>query len=262
MRSDERSGVRLCAVEESTKWFLIESVSNARITRLHRSDIESRRGSFLWFSGALSGLLYANAIDRAEHATWTDRMLVALGFTPPDRAEVVGRNNFSIPLIYLGDGQPPDPPPLLGQPSAFLRAVPGPDRDFEFYGGRFRLVEIEIYAEKVVLRWRTGTAPTLSEVFPEQLAALESDLEGLEGWAAAELRHKAERRLENLVLYRFRLSDDLGTEYEAEGLRRGNQSGVMEGAQTFKPAPPHTAWTLTLGCHDLNIEVSLLDQGD
>ena len=94
------------------------------------------------------------------------------------------------------------------------------------------------------------------------MAALESDLEGLEDWAAVELRRKAERHLERLALYRFNLSDDLGTDYEAEGFRRGNRSGLIEGAQTFKPAPPRTAWTLTLGWHDLDIEISLLDEDD
>jgi hypothetical protein len=144
----------------------------------------------------------------------------------------------------------------------FLRSVPGPDTDFEFHGGLFRLDEIEITTAKIVARWRTNRPPVISEVFPEQIAALESDLVGLEDWAAVELRRNAERHLERLALYRFRLSDDLGTHYEAEEFRRGNQSGVMEGTQAFKPGPPHTAWTLTLSCHDLDVEISLLDELD
>ena len=124
------------------------------------------------------------------------------------------------------------------------------------------MVAFDISTDKIVARWRTNRPPVVAEVFPEQMAALESDLEGLEDWAAAELRRKAERHLESLVLYRFSLSDDLGTDYEAEQHRRGNRFGVMEGTQTFKPAPPHTAWTVTLGWHDLNIETSLLDEGD
>jgi hypothetical protein len=248
-------------VEQSTKWYLIEAVSSARISRLHRPDVESRRASFNWFSGALSGLLYVNAIDREEQAIWTDKMLVALGFTPPERREADGRNHF-IPLIYLGDGDPPNPPASLGQPSVLLRSVPGPDTDYEFHGGLFRLVAIEIFTEKIVARWRTNMPPVISELFPEQMAALESDLEGLEEWAAAELRRKAERHLESLPLYRFSLSDDLGTDYKAEGHGRGNRFGVMEGSQTFTPRPPHTAWILTLVWHDLDIEISLLDDPD
>jgi len=256
-----RAGHTVQLVEESTKWYLIEAVSNARISRLHRPDVESRRATFHWFSGALSGLIYVNAIDRDEQVVWTDKMLVALGFTPPERREADG-NSFSYPIIYLGDGDPPEPPSSLGQPSVLLRQIPGPDRDFEFHGGLFRLAELEISTEKIVVRWRTIKPPIISEVFPEQMAALESDLEGLEDWAAVELRRKAERHLERLALYRFNLSDDLGTDYEAEGFRRGNRSGLIEGAQTFKPAPPRTAWTLTLGWHDLDIEISLLDEDD
>jgi hypothetical protein len=254
-------GHTIARVEDSTKWYLIEAVSNARITRLHRPDIEARRTAFLSFSGSLSGLHYVNAIDREERALWTDKMLVALGFTPPERRESDGHTHH-LPLIYLGDGDPPQRPPSLGRPFVLLRSIPGPDIDFAFHGGSFRLVALDIFTERLVARWRTNAPPIVRDLFSEQMAALESDLGGLEDWAAAELRRKAERRLESLVLYRFSLSDDLGTDYEAEHHRHGNRFGVMEGSQTFKPAPPHTAWMVTLGWHDLNIEISLLDEGD
>jgi hypothetical protein len=216
---------------------------------------------FCSFSGALSGLRYVNAIDREEHAIWTDKVLGALGFSPPERRGPDG-SHFSGPLIYLDDEDPPVPSSPLGQPAQLLQSIPGPDRDLEFHGGLFRLSAIEIFAEKITMRWQMSEPPIISEVFPDQMAALESDLEGLEDWAAAELRRKAERHLERLALYQFGLSDDLGTDYEAADHRRGNRFGPMEGAQTFRPAPPHTAWTLTLSLHDLHIEIPLLAEGD
>lgn len=45
------------------------------------------------------------------------------------------------------------------------------------------------------------------------MTELEADLVGVDAWAAEELRRKAERRLERMALYRFGLSDDLGTTY-------------------------------------------------
>jgi hypothetical protein len=248
-------------VEESTKWYLIEAVSSARISRVFRPDVESRRAAFRSFSGALSALHYVNAIDRDEHTLWTDKVLVALGFSPPERREVDG-SHHSMPLIYLDDEDPPVPTSPQGQPGALLQSIPGPDKDFAFHGGLFRLSAIEIFAEKLIVRWQMSEPPIVSEVFPEQMTALESDLEGLEDWATAELRRNAQRHLEKLVLYRFRLADDLATDYETTDHRRSNRFGPMEGAQTFRPAPPHTAWTLTLSLHDLDIEIPLLAEYD
>jgi hypothetical protein len=249
------------SVEESTKWYLIEAVSSARISRILRPDVESRRAVFRSISGALSGLRYVNAIDREEHTIWIDKVLVGLGFSPPERRQL-GRGLYSGPLIYLDDEDPPAPSSPLGQPAALLQSIPGPDKDFEFHGGLFRLSSIDIFPEKVLVRWQMSEPPIVSELFPEQMTALESDLEGLEDWAAAELRRKAERHLETLVLYKFSLSDDLGTAYETADHHRSNRFGPMEGAQTFRPAPPHTAWTLTLSLHDLDIEIPLLAEGD
>jgi hypothetical protein len=248
-------------VEQSTKWYLIEAVSSARISRLNHPDLEWRRTAFHSFSGAMSGLLYVNAISREEHALWTDKMLVALGFTPPERRKSDGYSHF-IPLVYLGDGDPPRGPSPLGQPSLLLRSIPGPGTDFEFHNGLFRLASIEIFSDRVVAKWRMNDPPGVSEVFPEPLAALESDLEGLEDWAATELRRKAKRHLEQLSFFQFSLSDDLGTQYEPVEGHQDDRFAVMEGFQTFKPAPPHTAWSLTLRWQNLSIEFSLLAEGD
>jgi hypothetical protein len=248
-------------MDPTTAWFLIERVSNARISRLYRPDLESRRAAFHSFSGALSGLLYVDAIDREEHVIWVDKMLVALGFEPPQRREAEG-NSFSIPIVYLGDGDPPGPRPSLNQPSVLIQTILGPTTEFEFHDGLVKLSEILIYSDKIVVKWQIIRSPTISAVFPDQMAALESDMEGLEDWAAVELTRKAERHLEGMALYQFSLSDDLGTDYEPGEHRRGNGSGPMAGSLTFRPAPPHTAWSLILSWHELNIEISLLHEGD
>jgi hypothetical protein len=248
-------------MEQSTKWYLIEAVSSARISRLHRPELESRRTVYHSFSGALSGLRYVNAISWEEHAICTDKMLIALGFTPPERRKTDDHSHF-IPLIYLGDGDPSRDPSPLGQPSVLLRSIPGPSTEFEFHNGVFRLTSIEIFSDRVIAKWRMNDPPSVSEVFPEPLAALESDLEGLEDWAADELRRKAERHLGRLNFFHFSLSDDLGTQYESVQCRQDNRFAVMDGLQTFQPGPPHTAWSLTLSWQDRSIEFSLLAEGD
>jgi hypothetical protein len=249
-------------VEQSTKWFLIESVANARAHQHLRSDLEVRRGAFTHFSGSLNGLLYVNAIDWDEHYLWTGKMLTALGFAVPERptskTTPLG-TTITMPVIYLGDADPPEPPPVVRSKSHLLNSVPGPDVDYSFHGSLFRVDQVEMYTSRVVVSWRLTGSPNIAEIFPEVMLELEADLEGLDDWAADELRRKIESRLERWGLYTFTLTDDLGTVYESGGPHRGNRFGVMEGHQGFNPTVPHTAWTLTLGWHDLQIEISLLD---
>ena len=249
-------------MEQSTKWLLVESVANARAYRHLRSDLEVRRSAFMHFSGILSGLLYVKAIDWGEHYLWTGKMLTALGFAVPEqpssRTTPFG-TTMTMPLIYLGDGDPPDPPPVVHPKSHLLQSVPGPNEDYPFHGSLFRVDQVEMYTSSIMVSWRLTGSPNVPEIFPEEMAELEADLVGLDDWAADELRSKIERRLEQWGLYKFTLSDDLGTVYEPQRGSRGNRFGVMEGLQAFNPTVPHTAWTLTLGWHDLQIEISLLD---
>jgi hypothetical protein len=250
------------AVEQSTKWYLIDAVAGARAQRHMRPDLESRRATFQSFSGTLSGLLYVEAIDREEQYLWAGKMLTALDFAVPERPSsktTPTGTSMTMPLTYLGDGDPPEPPPVVHPKSHLLQSVPGPETDFPFHGSLFRVDLVEIYTSSVDVSWRLTGSPIVAEIFPKEMAELEVDLEGLDDWAADELRRKAESQLERWGLYKFTLSDDLGTVYEPYGPNRGNRFGVMEGHQAFKPTPPHTAWSLTLGWHDLQIEISLLD---
>jgi hypothetical protein len=261
-RQSRQPGRTIQAVEQSTEWYLIEAVAGARAHRHLRPDLEVRRAAFTHFSGILNGLLYVDAIDREEQYIWTGKMLTALGFAVPERPSSkttpIG-TSMTMPLIYLGDGDPPEPPLVVHPKSPLLHSVPGPETDFPFHGSLFRVDLVEMYTSSVVVSWHLTGSPTVAEIFPEEMAELEADLEGLDDWAADELRGKAESQLERWGLYRFTLSDDLGTEYEPSGQNRGNRFGVMEGHQAFKPTAPHTAWSLTLGWHDLQIEISLLD---
>ena len=218
--------------------------------------------AFIHFSGSLNGLLYVNAIDQEEHYVWTGKMLTALGFSVPERPSSTTTEfgtTMTMPLIYLGDGDRPEPPPVVRPKSHLLNSVPGPDADFPFHGSLFRVYQAEVFTSSVVVSWRLTGTPNVAEIFPEEMMELETDLEGLDTWAADELRRKIVGRLEQWGLYKFTLTDDLGTVYEPKGGNRGNRFGAMEGLQVFTPAPPHTAWSLTLGWHELQIEISLLD---
>src|SRR5665213_3221078 len=97
-----------------------------------------------------------------------------------------------------------------------------------------RVIAAEIYDTGIVIRWRVAPEPDVSSVFPVETAALEVDVEGLEEWAAHELRQKAERSFRWMRLYNFDLSDDVGTDYFLHGGGRGGGSNGITGDAMFR----------------------------
>jgi len=141
---------------------------------------------------------------------------------------------------------------------AFIRSHPGPNQEFEVFGGQLRIISIEVYDIAVVIRWRASPEPDIARAFPSESAELERDLAGLEDWAADDLRMKAQQRLRMMRLYRFELKDDVGTEYVQRGQQHGGGGGgVMSGEAEFRPAPPPAASTLTFSWLNLRVPVPL-----
>jgi hypothetical protein len=204
------------------------------------------------FAGVLAAFRYVGDLTQEEEHAWYRKMLVALGYELPDPAPPGAAR-----AIYVGD---PTKRPLLQSPEhspAFLRSHPGPDQEFEVFGGRFRIMSVEIYDISIVLRWRASPEPDISLAFPGESAELERDLAGLEDWAAVDLRNKAEHKLRMRRLYRFNLTDDVGTKYFPQGHRHGGGPGVMSGEAEFRPSPPPTASSLGLSWLNLQVAVPL-----
>jgi hypothetical protein len=79
--------------------------------------------------------------------------------------------------------------PLDHNAEAFLCSFP--DEEFEDRGGKLRVIAVEFYDSAVAIRWRVSPQPNIASVFPEETAALEQDLIGLEEWATEDLRRRA-----------------------------------------------------------------------
>jgi hypothetical protein len=217
-----------------------------------RDDYEAKQKQLNHFSGALAAFRYTGDLTQEEQNAWHRKMMVALGYELPDLPPP-GRNVAQV--VYVGDPEKrPKSPPAESAP-LFVRSHPGPDQEFEVYGGRLQIVAIEVYDTAVAVRWRVSPEPDISLAFPDETRQLEQDMEGLEGWAAEELRRKAEHRLRAMRLYQFLLTDDFGTEYVQRGSRSGGGSGVRSGEAEFQPPPPPAASELVLKW--LGLEVSL-----
>jgi hypothetical protein len=240
-------------VRDESRWFLVEALANARTEAGVGDDYESKQRQLSHFAGVLAGFRYLGEITQDEEHTWYRKMLIALGYEPPEPGPP-GTAQF----IYTGD--PKKRPPRIEVPEAhrrFVRSIPGPDEEFEVHGGRLRVVTVEIYDTSLVIRWRTAPQPDLWSAFPAEAAALAQDSEGLEDWAAEELRRKAEQQMAMRRLYKFSLSDDVGTNYVQEGSSAGGGASERTGDARFNPPPPLTATALKVSWLGLEVPIPL-----
>lgn len=240
-------------VKPETQWYLVEALANARAEVVREDDYEAKQRLLNHFAGLLAGFRYLSEITQDEEQTWFRKMLIAVGYEPPDPPPP-GVSQ----AIYVGDPKKrPPQSPVPENPAAFVRSIPGPDREFDVHGAKFRVIAAEIYDTAVVIRWRSAPEPDIWAAFPEEAAALQGDMDGLEEWATDELRRKAAQRMTMRRLHQFSLGDDVGTGYLPSGSGSGGRPGEMAGDARFQPAPPSTASALTLSWLGLDVTIPL-----
>jgi len=247
------SGAYRCPMEPETQWYLAEALSDARSRRGIRDDYETKQNQLSHFAGVLAGFRYLGSVTQEEEQLWFRKMLIALGYEPPGPAPP-----GTAQAIYVGD--PVKRPAAPSQPDSapeFIRSQLGPDEEFDWHGGRIRVIGVELYDAEVVVRWRVSPEPDVEAVFPSEMEALEQDLLGLEEWAATELRDKGKQNLRMMRLYKFGLRDDLGTPYVAKGSGHGGRPHEMTGSVRFEPAPPPGVSMLTLSWLGLDVPIPL-----
>ena len=241
-------------VKPEAQWYLVEQLSMARGHLGIRDDYEAKQNALVHFAGVLAAFRYVRDVTQDEENEWNRKMLVALGYELPDPPPP-----GTAQAIYVGDpAKRPVLPVFPPRAPAFLRSLPGPDKEFEIHGGRLRVIAVEFYNSVVAVRWRVSPEPDIALAFPQEAAALEQDLVGLEDWAADDLRTKGRQRLSMMRLYRsFDLTDDLGTTYMPKGSSSGGGNHEMTGEARFQPGVPSTASTLTLSWLGLEVPIPL-----
>jgi hypothetical protein len=241
-------------VKAEAQWYLVEQLSMARGLLGVRDDYEAKQNALAHFAGVLAAFRYVEDLSQDEEHAWYRRMLVAMGYEPPESPPA-----GTAQAIYLGD--PAKRPVLPSQPDiapTFVRSQSGPDDEFEIYGGRLRVISIEIYDSVVAVRWRVSPEPDIALAFPQESVALEQDLEGLEDWAVDDLRAKGRHRLRTMRLYRrFVLTDEVGTSYTPKGSSSGGSDQEMTGEVRFQPSVPSTASRMALSWLGLAVPIPL-----
>jgi hypothetical protein len=241
-------------VRREVQWYLAEALANARADRGLPDALARREALVAGFSGSLGALRYVDELTDDEEREWRNRMFEAVGIEPPQPAQP-----GILRAIFVGDpSRRPSPAPRSGEPARFVRSVAGPDREYDLLGGRLRVIAVDIYDSALTVRWRVAPEPDIAAVFPAEEGQLLRDIQGTEEWASVELRRKAHERLRMRRLYRFTLTDDVGTQYVNSGGGSSGRPNEMTGEARFSPSPPSSASELTLGWLDLSIAVPLV----
>jgi hypothetical protein len=150
-------------------------------------------------------------------------------------------------------GAPPPPPPPIPK---FIRMIPGPEGELEFYGGRLSIMGVELFDDHVSVLWRLSPAPQRGAV-PGEKPPVEVGLAGLPESERARLRLARRSTRMPWLASRFQVTDDVGTEYSQLGAV--TSSGSLEmGTIELTPAPPPEATELIIDAVGVIIRVPLV----
>ena len=230
-------------MNQGTRRFLAEQLSQARLRPPLVPVVDWRRGVLASYGGAIAALVAAGELTEDEAADWRQRMDEALGLEPSD---LPPPGPHEARFRYLGEGEPPRPPDPF-PPARFLglHPVSQPDRPLP-YGGRVQILGVERYDSRVAVSWRLAPLPDPVEEHRLAIAAHDRDTEGLPEEERTILRDLLVHRLVSRGATEVGLADDVGTAYR--GMGGGSSGGGDEkvGRTNFVPAVPDTASVLTV----------------
>ena len=216
-------------------------------------DSFTRRHELSHFAGVLAGFRYQGLVTQSEEESWYRKMVVALGWTPPDPPPA----GMAQAIRLEGDDLPSVPELDLHEP-AILRSLPGSqDVVGDYHGSSFSVTGVNICDTRTVVEWRASPEPDVASLFREDFDALEAELDGIDAWAADELRKKSREAFIRGKVYIFQLADDIGTQYQGTRHMGHYGSDVATGAVTFKPSVPETASELLVSWHEAGVSVPL-----
>lgn len=235
---------------------LSELLATARIgPPVPSVDPEERKArTLMTFNAALAALKGVGAISDDEMAEWTNRMLVALGEQPLEPSPT-----GTARLINFG-GRPAQRPPRPPDPAPVSRflgliAVEEPDRPLA-YGGRIQILGVELYSDKVSVNWRLAPLPDPEELFADELADQDPDLDGLSDDFKKILRDKLTQRLQ-MQRRSLGLNDDVGTEFRSTGGGSSGGGNERRGHSDFVPGVPAEAKRLSVRWDEMEFDVPL-----
>jgi hypothetical protein len=236
-------------VKEQVQAYLAESLAKVRSLKGTRMQADPQV-IVANFTGSVAALRFLGEVTVEEEEDWARRLHVALEIAPK-RWESHGTRDAEA-FSYVGTSTyDKDPVPR------FLRSIPGPNVEYELYGGRLRIIAVEIYDTGFNLRWHAAPEPSVLAAFPEDFRLIDRDLDGIEWRKAALVREKFNDRLRGFRLYQFDVSDDVDTQYRKSGDHHGGSINGITGEAAFVPTPPANASVLRIGWFGAEIRLPL-----
>ncbi|MGI0130166.1 MAG: hypothetical protein ACREEC_08475, partial [Thermoplasmata archaeon] len=232
--------------------YLAQQLAQLRESRRHGAGARGERSVIAHFSGALHAFRVVGAVSDEEVSDWMGRALEAAGGPP----SIVGRASITLESgQVVGRVGPPrgavPPPEDLPR---FLRLVPAPNEEYEFYGGHLRIVGVELYETEMAVHWRMAPLPDVDAALPEDAEAAELDTLGLPEDERQRFRLKRQRDNWKLLKH-FLVTDDAGHRYRSSGGGASGSLDVLVGRLILTPGLQEDATALVIDALGLVITV-------
>lgn len=252
----------MALVTPEAQRYLAERLALLRQLRVSPGNpADAIRSTIAHVGGALEAFRLLGAVSEVEMADWLSRAIEAGGGERPSAppAPVTKTINAATSLsatlraVRLPGGPEPAAPPAPLPPARFLRLVPVSDGEVDFFGGRLRILGVELYDREAAILWRMAPLPDLELALPNESAALQRDTEGLPETD----RHRLRMTRGNVfgLAQRFVVRDDLGNEYRNAGGGGGGGGDEATGRLVVRPAPPQEAAVFVVDAlgHELRV---------
>lgn len=243
--------------------YLEEGLRHVRQVRAQGPDDDKVRLAVARFVGAVEAMQVAGLLTNEEHIDWmhlVDATADGRGGrldTSPNFPGVHTSLGGQHHLMGTAPGSPPPAPPPPPPPiPKFIRMVPGPNGEVEFYGGRLSIMGVELFDAYANIRWRLSPPPDRGAV-PGETSPVEVDMAGLPDEERARLRRAPRAGRFPWLASRFAVTDDVGTVYDSGGGSWSATGDVETGDIGLRPAPPPEATELIIDAIGVIIRVPL-----
>ncbi len=236
---------------------LLELLEFIRYAR-RRGDDEHTNALLSNMSAALQALKVAGAMTPAEYDEWGQRASTSADLFGIGKPEGGSGQMYVAQRAFAAPGLPATTLQAQALAPRFSRLVMGPDEQ-DFYGGRLRILALEVYDTQVVVAWRVAPLPDPSAIAGRELDLLRGATQGLP--EPERKRLGAELALESMsyLWQAFVISDDLGTVYRllgssADAGRSGNE---ISGRLVVEPSVAPAASMIDVDVLDIHFRFDL-----
>jgi hypothetical protein len=243
-------------VKPEAQRYLAQQLAHMREARSLGLEDDRARSAITHFASALNALRAAGVVSDEEFSDWMGRAVEAAG----GPSAIVGRASITLEsgevVGQVGPRRGALPPPE--ELPTFLRLVPAPNEEYDFFGGRLRIVGVEVYDTEMAVHWRMAPLPDVDAALPEEAEAGDRDTQGLPEDERDRIRLRRQRDNWKL-LHHFVVSDDAGHRYRSAGGGASGSLDVLVGRVIITPGLQEGATTLVIDAFGLVIKITMGD---